>query len=61
MRMEDINYVKFGIHLMKTYISSLDNSEEVEIVAQNGIFEIYMDILMNTQELPIIVRIFNIV
>jgi hypothetical protein len=59
--MNDINYIKFGIHLMKRFVSCSDDFEKVKEILDNNIFEIYVNILMNTEELTIIVTYFNLV
>lgn len=55
MKSDDINYIKFGIHLMKIYLSQNDSPSNIEEIIQHGLLEIYIDILSRTEELPIIV------
>jgi hypothetical protein len=56
--MNDISYIKFGIHLMKKYVSTLEKPEDAIDILNKGIFDIYVNILMQTDELPIIVKSF---
>jgi hypothetical protein len=55
--MNDVNYVKFGIHLMKLLSTKLDKAEEAIEIIEQGIFDLYANILKNTKELSIIVNL----
>jgi hypothetical protein len=57
MSMNDVNYVKFGIHLMKLLSTKLDKAEEAIEIIEQGIFDLYANILKNTNELSIIVNL----
>lgn len=55
MRMTDINYIKFGIHLLKLYSTRLEKAEDANEVMQTGLFDLYAGILKQTEEYSIIV------
>ncbi len=57
--MSDVNYVKFGIHLMKLLSTRLDNAEDAIEIIEHGIYDLYANILKNTNELSVIVKYNN--
>ena len=57
----NINYIKYGIHLLKNFISSLDNKEEIFPLLDCRIFDIYYKIISNTTDITVQVFTNNLV
>jgi hypothetical protein len=55
MKSDDINYIKLGTHLMKIYLSQNESQSNIEKIIENGLLNIYIDILSRIEELPVIV------